>query len=242
MPRLRFSLTDLFLSVAFVVLCLTIWTTYRDWCASNFRDEILCGLLHNVVRNGDSLGRVSNVLGVEGVDVDRNEPSLARGLSRVVRTVASSRPSGVRATDEFFHFDFQKIGVVLQFRDGKLINHDPAEYGDATPFALHKVRKTPLYEQLTQLGWQMGWLQGLSALVVAAALFAAIYLARRRGYSRPALKTLIVAPVLICLTIACLLAGVRPYFLSLLIIGFTGLAIWYGLDWVTVAARRLHHR
>jgi hypothetical protein len=234
MLRLRFSLTSLLLAITFVSLCVAVWKSYHGWYAHNYSDEVLSRLLHDAVRNGDSVEPVADHLGVTGVNIDAERASFGAGFQGVIRKLAANRPYGVHTTDKFLYFGFGRYGAVLQFRDDRLINHEPTKFGGSSAIDFQKVRETPVYDKLLQLGWQMGVLQGIAGLVAGSTLIAAIALAKRRRYSPVALKAMIAVPSTLCVGILCLAIQVRPYSLLWLIVGFTGLVVWHGLGHVRV--------
>ncbi len=228
--RPRFSVQFLLLGVTFVGLCLTCWKAYHAWHRQHHGDEIINIQLHSKVRNGDSVEHVSARLGVEGVDVDTD-----RTLESVfVRRMYAERESGLLSSDQLLSFSVGRFGITLQFRDGKLVNHDPTEFKNAgLPISFRKLRDTPVGNQVSQLFWQMGVPQVVAGFVAIPALFYAVVLARRRRYSARFIKSMIALPIALCTAIVCTAAKLEPVLLGCVIAGFTGTVAWNLAGYVT---------
>ena len=189
--------------------------------------EFINARLHTVIRNGDSVKQVSLHLGVEGLNIDTDsEPEFYP--REVAERIYARCPSGVISTDKFFYFSLKRSGVVLQFRDGELINHDPTKFTNVgSPFSVKRVLASPVGRNFSQFGRRMDRFHCLAGLVGASALFAALLMAKRRGYSKFALKSMITLPVAFCAAILCVAVGPQPAFLGWFIVGFIGLVAWH---------------
>ena len=233
MPRPRFSVQALLLGVTFVGLCLVCWNSYHQWYRHNHGDEFIGTQLYSKVRNGDSVQHVSARLAAEGVDID-TDSTLGSEMPGIVRRFYAERESGLLSSDQLLGFSLGRSGITLQFRDGKLVNHDPTQFTNTpSPISFHKLRDTPVGYQISQLLWQMGPLQGVAGLVVASALFTAIFLAKRRGYSSVALKLMIALPIALGTAIVCAAAKLESVSLGCVIVGFTGMVAWSLAGYVT---------
>jgi|GEM_PF-5263332 len=82
-------------------------------------------VLKSQIKNGDSIDKVSRLLGVGSLVTD---PKVhAYFVSYALRT-PSENPQGARDTDRFSTWKTTEWNITLQFRDGHLINHQPAIY------------------------------------------------------------------------------------------------------------------
>lgn len=83
------------------------------------------GVLKDQIRNGDTIGEVSRLLGPGRLVTD---PKFhADAMSYAIRT-PSVNPQGGRDSDRFYTWKTTEWNITLQFRDGHLINHNPAIY------------------------------------------------------------------------------------------------------------------
>ncbi len=235
--RPRFSVQFLLLGVTFVGLCLAGWNAYHAWYRHNHGREFINTQLHSSLRNGDSVEHVSARLGVEGVDVDTDR-TLGSKVPGLVRLMYAERESGLLSSDQLLSFSVGRSGVTLQFRDGKLVNHDPTEFINVgLPISFRKLRDTPVGNQVSQLFWQMGVPQVVAGFVAIPALFYAVVLARRRRYSARFIKSMIALPIALCTAIVCTAAKLEPALLGCVIAGFTGTVAWNLAGYVTGAQK-----
>ena len=98
-----------------------------------FQDgKSLYSLLRSSVRTGDSLEVIANVLGpatplVEGVEEVRQQ------LAEDAQQYPERFPQGVYPQDVFVTYPVESGRLLLQLRNGFLINHDPAMFEDFYP-------------------------------------------------------------------------------------------------------------
>ena len=98
-----------------------------------FQDgKSLYALLGSSVRTGDSLEVVADVLGpatplVEGIEEVRQQ------LAEDAQQHSDRFPQGVYPQDVFVTYPIESGRLLLQFRNGFLINHDPAMFEDFYP-------------------------------------------------------------------------------------------------------------
>jgi len=83
-------------------------------------------VLHSQVKPGDTMQRVQELLG-RGQPPEDPEKSLARARKFAERQ-PQSFPVGVRDDDRFLEYSAGNLGVILQFRDGRLINFDTNQF------------------------------------------------------------------------------------------------------------------
>ena len=110
--------------LAFVVGALIMspgLVAFERWHASRHPELSAFWHLHGSIKNGDSIDKVQSVL-----------------VGSVLADGHDSMPADYRPGDRLLVYEFQKISrtVVLLFRDGTLVGHDPkmyARYGGITP-------------------------------------------------------------------------------------------------------------
>jgi hypothetical protein len=93
--------------------------------------ESLCAVLHDSVRTGDSVEKVEGLLGA-------GEDAVDTGPVEAMRQFAARDPShwtdGVKDDDRVIGFSINDGQVLwLQFRNGKLINHNPGDFTKYQP-------------------------------------------------------------------------------------------------------------
>ena len=86
----------------------------------------LYAVMHDSVRPGDSVEKVQELLGAGQNDEGRK---CIEATKRIAAKNPSACPDGVRDDDVMIGFPFGELGSLwLQFRNGKLVNHNPAEF------------------------------------------------------------------------------------------------------------------
>lgn len=91
----------------------------------------LYAVLHDSVRTGDSVEKVEGLLGA-GQDGQGKNPNEA--MKKMAAKNPSGWPDGVKDDDRMIAYPFDG-GVILwlQFRNGKLINYNPADFTKYQP-------------------------------------------------------------------------------------------------------------
>jgi hypothetical protein len=134
MPRRwpRFSLRALFalsaLAAIAVVLGLRAFDYYDNWYRwDRSRTEFVRVALHKDVPVGSHFEDVARILGRGKVLSDAD--SLPH--RRLVTKYPEATPDGLEASDNFVRYTLgDGVGLILQFRNGKLVNHSPEHYVD----------------------------------------------------------------------------------------------------------------
>lgn len=88
----------------------------------------LYSTLKNGVKNGDTIEQVENLLG-PGQKADAKIYSVSKKFAAIN---PSGYPEGCEEDDEFLGFRLPGEQLYLQFRNGVLINFDPAEFEEYT--------------------------------------------------------------------------------------------------------------
>jgi hypothetical protein len=89
--------------------------------------RIYAKLLH--LQNGDSLASVAALLGNPHEDYQPNPSELVHVYRKVMNEKPAHDPGGVEDDDSFLEFSCVSLGGIwLQFRDDKLVNHDPEKF------------------------------------------------------------------------------------------------------------------
>jgi hypothetical protein len=103
-----------------------------------FRDPqsaaVLGEKLSTQVSNGRSPAEVMNILNAE---MEPTKESTKESVLKFMKRDPSLYPDGYQHSDEFFTWwSTDGVGVNLQFRDGKLINHQPQKYQDLSKMVM----------------------------------------------------------------------------------------------------------
>ncbi len=92
----------------------------------------LFAVMHQEIRNGQSLSQVRSRLG-EGLDID--QAKLREIHERILAKRPSMLPDGVEDKDLFVAWRYDGgPWQTLQFRDDRLVNHNPEHYETYRPF------------------------------------------------------------------------------------------------------------
>lgn len=122
----QFGLGSILLLVGAVAICLAYFLTPQAW--ERYRFRRFNDALYASVTPGDSISRVQDALGV-GQPADANEIAMYRKV-----VLSGGYADGFDRTDELvvWHFKLPACSVTttLQFRGGRLINHNPLLYKD----------------------------------------------------------------------------------------------------------------
>lgn len=124
--RLPFAFRVLLLLVGVLVVgaCVTVigWRMYRMWHHALYPHLATYEILHAKIRNGDSKGKVQQLLGPGEANAD-----CSWAINQVI-----SCPDGYHDQDMFLVYEVKgpdsSVTVAMQFRGGRLVNHDPAAY------------------------------------------------------------------------------------------------------------------
>ena len=222
--RPRFTVQVLLIAVTFVALSLVSWNSYYGWYKQNHGYYVISRVLREKIRNGDSFEAVSSrlIFVEEASSLFKNHPN-----ADWYRRHYAARPSGLRDSDKFMEFNLGNAGVILQFRDKKLINHDPTEFTDSNdPFDWEIVKQTPIAKQIAEVRREMGMSQAIAALVAIIASTIATGLAKQRRYSQIRVRAIITIPVAIGTAIICMASKLQPTMLSLVVVGLAASVTW----------------
>jgi hypothetical protein len=128
--RKQFSLAVLFLGVlvASVIFAVIRYNLPSQRYRRNGDEESLRTLLSRRVVSGDSQESVSSLLG--GGKLEEGVRSSLLKWQSGPRVKANVFPEGIEEDDVFISFEQNpRVGrLVLQFRNGKLVNFDPTEF------------------------------------------------------------------------------------------------------------------
>ena len=96
--------------------------------------ESLYAVLHDEMRAGDSLTHVQRRLG-KGRHLTEFEKKEYRSVIPELTQMGEFFPHGVEKSDHFIAYViYEDVEVILQFRENRLINFNPKEYSNYTPF------------------------------------------------------------------------------------------------------------
>jgi hypothetical protein len=119
--RLQFSLRTLIVSLLLVAICLATNRAYRRWYAHKYPSHYLYSVLRDQIHDGDTFEHVARYFErAEQTDFD----------ARNVRNVWSTRPWPIQPGDDIWHFRNASSGVLIQFRDGRVVNHPTSDYAE----------------------------------------------------------------------------------------------------------------
>jgi hypothetical protein len=91
----------------------------------------LCAVMHDSVRTGESVEKVQGLLGA-GQDV-QGKKSL-EPMKKMAAKDPSRWPDGVKDDDRVIEYPIDDGATLwLQFRNGKLINHNPGDFAKYEP-------------------------------------------------------------------------------------------------------------
>jgi len=103
--------------------------------AAHFREyrdgQSLFAVMHDSIRPGDSIVKVEHLLG-RGLTVGQKD-ALQAAKNMEAKNPANW-PDGVNDDDWVIGFRYGELSTLwLQFRDGRLVNHDPKDYAKYEP-------------------------------------------------------------------------------------------------------------
>ena len=124
-----FRLRTLLALVTGIALVLAGYVAYERWRSATAPHLRFYRVLHDSVKNGDSSDSIQALLG-PGAEADQADRTL---FLKAVST--ATLPDGYLADDQLLVYKLGDIStlVYLQFRGGKLINHDPQEFATFQP-------------------------------------------------------------------------------------------------------------
>lgn len=114
---------------------LTTWpsTSLEAHHYQRFQDgKSLYALLHSSIRSGDSLEVVERTLG-KSTPLVEGAAELRVQLRQEAEHHPERCPHGIYDTDTFVIYPVENSNLLLQFRNGYLINHDPAMFEQFYP-------------------------------------------------------------------------------------------------------------
>ncbi len=125
--RLQISLRLLILLIVGVAVCLTMirWNDSAVRYRRTGNADALYSTLKNQLRNGDSADKVIMLLGSGAIITN---PKLIADYLGYARRNPSEHPQGGQDADKFIAYRAGAWNIVLQIRDGRLINFNPADY------------------------------------------------------------------------------------------------------------------
>lgn len=80
------------------------------------------------IKPGDSLERVQEILGPGTIQVGSDQSRCVSAVQAWQRDEPALYPSGAKSTDMFVIWNAPGCDQMLQFRNGRLINHSPDSY------------------------------------------------------------------------------------------------------------------
>lgn len=124
----KFSIREAIIAVALIAAGLAVvrWNDPAVRYRRTGEGHALYAVLKDRLRNGVTFEGASQILG------PGNRVADPKFLKYAVANALSS-PEGARATDAFYTWKSTGWDITLQFRDGKLINHNPSVYPLADP-------------------------------------------------------------------------------------------------------------
>ena len=102
-----------------------------DHYRSHKDGQSLYAVMHDSVRRGDSVEKVQGLLGTGQNDEGRKA---LEATKRMAAKNPSGWPDGVRDDDRVIGYPCDESTTLwLQFRNGRLINHDPDDFAEYEP-------------------------------------------------------------------------------------------------------------
>ena len=123
MNRFVLALLGLIASVALIF-------AGRWYLWTHHRPQMIRFSMHRQIAPGETQQSVDAILG-PGRTLPEAE---AVPIVRVVRKYPKDHPDGYADRDRFVRYrETNRVGLILQFRDGRLINHNPDDFRDYWP-------------------------------------------------------------------------------------------------------------
>jgi len=118
--RPHFGLRGMLATVAFVALGLAGYVAFERWHRATYPELYFYRVLHDSMKNGDPITKGRGLLG-SGIAADATEVSM---LAKIRGRFPS--PDGYGSDDQLLVYKPGDAGLTnfLQFRDGRLINHN----------------------------------------------------------------------------------------------------------------------
>jgi hypothetical protein len=114
-----------------VLLVTSTGCSSADHYRSHKDGKSLYAVMHESVRTGDSVEKVQGLLGAG--QNDEGQKAL-EATKKMAAKNPSGWPDGVRDDDKMIGFPFDDgITLWLQFRNGKLVNHNPSDFTKYEP-------------------------------------------------------------------------------------------------------------
>jgi hypothetical protein len=114
---------DLLLCALAIAAICGVWFGMQRWYAATHPLEIAWSTMHTTIRNGDSIDDLQRHFGPGRILEPDEVPEWLLGN-------AHGWPDGFRDGDQFCQWDIEDSTLHFQFREGRLINHNPADYAD----------------------------------------------------------------------------------------------------------------
>jgi len=168
--KMRYRLRTLLVGISLFAICLACSRVYDHWYAQRYSAHYLFSLLHNRIHDEDTFQQVATYFQT----ATKTDPSSAN-----VKMIWSSRSWVIQPGDEIWHFKIGSSGVYLQFRDGKVVNHQNRDF--AYPDDMAQRNHGPVPPTLLRYGI---WPICLCATVAMGSILVAIKI-RSRLRHRP---------------------------------------------------------
>jgi hypothetical protein len=134
LKHLQFSIRTLLLIVLLVAICLATNRTYVRWYAHKYPSHYIYSVCRDQIRDGDTFKHVAQYF-ERAEQTDFAAPN--------ARNVWSTRPWTIRPGDDIWHFHNKSSGVLIQFRDGRVVNHPTSDYADIDRMAQQNHHPVP---------------------------------------------------------------------------------------------------
>lgn len=125
----------------FIILCITACTSHRQtYRQTQDSEQLRLALLHEI-KTGDRIEHIQRILGSGKPASEQQQQNLLAAYHRWQTKYGDEfkAPDGIATTDFFLFYPARKDacnGIFLQFRYGRLINHDRNGFQDPDVFAL----------------------------------------------------------------------------------------------------------
>jgi hypothetical protein len=174
----RFSLRTLFLIVTLVAAFLACHRVYRSWIATAYSAYYVNDVLQSQVHNGDSVQETARHFNTARPITEEDTNELDR-----ITLIWGLRQWDIEDGDEFHCFQSPNTGVYLQFRHGKLINHQNSDYDNLELLA--QINRQPFPPLVLRYGAWPFFLAAVACILFANWIIRRFCIASRRGSARP---------------------------------------------------------
>ena len=119
------------IAILAISLCSGILSTSTSASShyQRYHDESsLNAIFSKQVKPGEQLDRIENFLGVGSRPIGESRDAVLRALNSMNSKVPHRFPDGVHADDLIVGYETDGITQFFQFRDGRLMNHNPKDF------------------------------------------------------------------------------------------------------------------